>query len=406
MRESARGKPGNNFEDKKVQTIFGVVQETAMKTIVLLLTLSLLVISSGVRAANSIVQPRSETQPGFERTEDLSISAAPVSFAGTWKTLAGGSHQYTVILEQTGNNVTGSYSPGNGKIFDGVVTDNKLTFKWTQDGGYEGIAEFIMDEDGKGFTGSSTALKPKEFTVTWNTYIPPVTSFAGIWETITNSQHHFVLTMVQTGTKVTGIYTRGNGKIEGTVSGRVLRFKWESDGGTGSGRFVMDESGKVFSGTYNKGDNPDDVLNTWNGKLPAVSPDKAPEKVTPPAEATPQAEATPPEEVTPPLASFAGAWRAKLGEQFFELIFQQDGNWVTGEWRVNSGPPFRVFREGIVDGNTVRFKVMGSSKDSLSRGLYLFDQYEGLGELVMDREGKSFKGTILGAATSGTFLGS
>lgn len=77
-----------------------------------------------------------------------------------------------MILKQVGNAVTGTYSPGNGKIFDVVVTDNKLTFNWTQDGGYGGNAEFAMDEDGKGFTGSSNALKPTEFTVTWSTYKP------------------------------------------------------------------------------------------------------------------------------------------------------------------------------------------------------------------------------------------
>ena len=265
-----------------------------MKTFVMLLTLSLLAIAPAVGAANSALQPRIETQPGLERPEGLSRGAAPVSFTGTWKTLAGGTHQYTVILEQISKNVTGSFSPGNGKIFDGVVSDNKLAFKWTQDGGYEGTAEFIMDEDGKGFTGTSNALKPQEFTVTWNTLRPSVISFAGTWETITNSQHHFVLTMVQTGTKVTGVYPRANGTIEGTVSGRVLRFTWKSDGGSGSGRLVMDETEKAFSGTYNKGDNPDDVENTWNGKLPAAGDkapvasddkgpgagDKAPEKVT------------------------------------------------------------------------------------------------------------------------------
>src|SRR5437870_2432210 len=125
-----------------------------MKTLVLLLTLALLAIPSA--AGNA----------GKERDDD-------VSFTGTWKTIAGGTHQYTVTLKQVGKNVTGSYSPGNGKIFDGVVSDNKLTFNWTQDGGYEGTGEFTMDEDGKGFTGSSNAVKPKEFTVTWNTYRPP-----------------------------------------------------------------------------------------------------------------------------------------------------------------------------------------------------------------------------------------
>ncbi len=127
-----------------------------MKTLVLMLTLFLLATSSAAPAA------------ARERVEGLGTAVAPVSFNGTWKTIAGGTHQYTVILQQIGNKVTGTYSPGNGKLFDGVISDNRLTFSWTQDGGHEGTAQFTLDQDGKGFTGSSTALKPKEFTVTWN----------------------------------------------------------------------------------------------------------------------------------------------------------------------------------------------------------------------------------------------
>ena len=361
-----------------------------MKTFVLMLTLALLAI------------PSTAVNAGKERADD-------VSFSGTWKTIAGGTHQYIVILKQVGKNVTGSYSPGNGKVFDGVVTDNKLAFKWTQDGGFEGTAEFTMDEDGKGFTGNSTALKPKEFTVTWNTYIPPVTSFAGTWETITNGQHHFVLTMVQTGTKVTGVYPRANGAMEGTVSGRVLRFTWKSDGGSGSGRLVMDETEKAFSGTYNKGDNPDDVENTWNGKLPAAAGDKAPEKVTPPEKFTPPEKVTPPDEVTPrdevtpPMASFAGAWQGKLGESFLELILQQSGDRVTGQFNVNSNHDW-FFKDGIVVGNTLRFTIERRNRMALPNR-YLPDEYVGTGELVIDRGGKSFTGIVLGAATSGTLVG-
>jgi len=352
-----------------------------MKTFILLLTLALVAIAPAVSAANSAVQP------------------APVSFAGTWKTIAGGTYQYTVTLKQVGTKVTGSYSPGNGKIFDGVVSDNKLTFNWTQDKGYEGTGEFTMNEDGKGFTGSSTALKPKEFTVSWNTYTPEATSFAGTWETITNSQHHFVLTMVQTGTKVTGVYPRGNGKIEGTVSGRVLRFKWESEGGTGTGRFVMDESAKAFSGTYNKGDNPDDVDNTWNGKRPEVEDAKVPAKVKPPASSGNKA----PEKVTPLPISFTGVWHAKLGEGALELILQQIGDQVTGQLKLNSAS-LGVIREGIVDSNTLRFKIVRAGK-ALSNGAHLPDEYVGTGELVMDEAGKSFNGKVLGTTTSGTFVG-
>jgi hypothetical protein len=343
------------------QTIPAVVQEIAMKTFVLLLTLSLLAIPSA--AGNA----------GQRDREDSSVS-----FSGTWKTIAGGAHQYTVTLEQIGSKVTGSYSPGNGKIFDGVVTGNKLVFKWTQDGGYEGTAVFTMDEDGKGFTGSSTALKPQEFTVPWSTYKPPVTSFAGTWETITNGKHTVILTMVQTGTKVTGIYPRGNGKLEGTVSGRVLRFKWQSDGGTGSGRLVMDESGKVFSGTYNKGDNPDDVENTWNGKLSAVADAKAPENVT------------------PPRISFTGVWKALRGTTPVTLKLLQTGDQVIGQFQGDVDGSLAVsISEGIVVGNTLRFKFKLAPTDRDARGS---------GELVLAEDGKSFKGYILGLATTGTFV--
>jgi hypothetical protein len=357
-----------------------------MKTFTMLLTLSLLAVASAVSAANYAVQP------------------APASFAGTWKTIAGGTNQYTVILKQIGKKVTGSYTPGNGKILDGVVSDDKLTFKWTQDGGFEGTAVFTMDEDRKGFTGSSSAVKPREFTVTWSTYKPVVSSFAGTWETITNSQHHFALTMVQTGAKVTGVYPRGNGKIEGTVSGRVLRFKWQSDGGTGSGRLVMDESGKAFSGTYNRGNNPDDVENTWNGKLPEASPDKAP----PVADKVPEAGDKAPdgpkplEKAMPP--NFFGVWHALLGDASLELILQQIGNHVTGRVKMNSAE-VGVIREGLVTGNVLRFKIVRPGR-TLSNGANVPDEFLGNGELVMDAGGKSFTGTVLGTATSGgTFVG-
>lgn len=58
-----------------------------MKTFILLLTLALLAVPSAVRATNSAVQPRIETQRGLDRTEGVGVAAAPVSFAVTWKTM-------------------------------------------------------------------------------------------------------------------------------------------------------------------------------------------------------------------------------------------------------------------------------------------------------------------------------
>lgn len=284
----------------------------------------------------------------------------PVSFTGTWKTIAGGSTQYTVILKQVGNEVTGSYSPGNGKIFDGVVTDRTLSFKWTQDGGYEGTAEFTLDADGKGFTGKSTALKPKEFSVTWNTYKPPVSSFAGTWDTISSGAYPIQLTIVQTGDRVTGIYPSHNGKIEGTVSGRVLRFKWESDGGSGSGRLVMEESGKAFSGTYNKGDDPDDVEATWNGQF---------------------------------RVSFAGTWtwimRPGKDSLTFIFKFQQNGTQVTGYgFDPHKETEKFIFKDATVSGNTLSFSIEGAPAFG--------------GQFVMADDGNSFKGRFASNDVSAT----
>jgi hypothetical protein len=310
----------------------------------------------------------------------LRADDSPVSFAGTWKTIAGGTHQYTVILKQTDNEVTGSYSPGNGKIFDGVVKNRKLTFNWTQDGGYEGTGEFRLDEDGKGFTGSSTALKPREFTNTWNSYKPELISFAGNWETTSDGQHSIPLTIVQTGNKVTGLYPSKNGKIEGTVTGRVLRFKWESDGGSGSGRFVMNEDWWSFNGTYNTGEDPDDVEGTWNGTNKGGSGGKgkpAGNGATPPVASG-----------TNSPVSFAGIWEGKAGTTVMTWTFKQTGNQVTG-YLMPKGASGVWIKEGAVTGNTLRFKIMGPH-GSVNV------------ELVMEAGGKSFNGKI--GPTRGVFI--
>lgn len=343
-----------------------------MKTIVILFVFALLIPPCALCAADSTVQPL-EKGVGVEPTAVHSLSAAPVSFTGTYKTIAGGSSLYTVILKQIGNKVTGSFSPGNGKILAGVVTGNKLTFQWTQDGGYEGNGEFTLGKDGKTLTGKSNALKPKQFSITWNTYEAPVASFSGTWDTVTNAKFNITLTISQDGANATGVYPSNKGKIEGTVSGRVLRFNWKSDGGTGSGRLVMDESGNAFSGTYNRGNNPDDVEFTWNGKR---ATEKAGEKGPPPLP-----------------KPFKGAWQGKLGETALLLLLQRSGDQVTGQLKVNSAN-FGNLKDGIVVDGTLRFTVMNAN-----------GKVAGEGELVMDAGGISFRGTILGTAASATYIG-
>lgn len=159
--------------------------------------------------------------------------------------------------------------------------------------------------------------------------------------------------------------------INGKVTDNVLRFTWAEDGGQGAGRFTLSSDGESFQGTFSMTNNPDDTSGgTWNGTR---------------------------------VHSFAGAWQATFGESTMMLILQQDGSQVVGRLNVNSAE-LGIIRASTVDGNTLRFKVVRAGK-TLPNGLNLPDEYVGTGELVMDKGGKSFKGNVLGVATSGTHVG-
>lgn len=82
------------------------------------------------------------------------------------------------------------------------------------------------------------------------------------------------------------------------------------------------------------------------------------------------------------------------------MFFQQTGDRVTGELKVNSAD-FGVILDGKVVDNTLRFTVLRRPPNGANVPFVSV----GTGELVMDADGKSLKGTVLGVATSGTFLG-
>lgn len=85
-----------------------------------------------------------------------------------------------------------------------------------------------------------------------------------------------------------------------------------------------------------------------------------------------------------------------------ELIFQQAGDQVTGQVKMNS-VNLGVIREGILVGNTLRFKIVRTRK-ALPNGSNLAEEYVGIGELVLDAGGTSFTGHVLGTVTSGGTL--
>ncbi|HEX6189731.1 MAG TPA: hypothetical protein VFZ40_16770 [Pyrinomonadaceae bacterium] len=194
-------------------------------------------------------------------------------------------------------------------------------------------------------------------------------SFAGNWVQglkIDDQPGTLTYKFEQIGNKVTGYAFRDNDeklkiRFEGVVSGNKLSFRvspafTESN----SGEFVMAQDGKSFTGNI--------------GKTPvtAISP-----------------------------AWFAGLWRAKLGEGALELIFQQSGNQVTGQVKVNSAD-VGVIWESILVGNTLGFNIVRVV--ILPDGRTLPNEYVGRGELVLGADGKSFTGHVLGTATSGGTL--
>ncbi|MGH2395648.1 MAG: hypothetical protein ACRDFW_01390 [bacterium] len=74
-------------------------------------------------------------------------------------------------------------------------------------------------------------------------------SFAGEWES-----NFAALSLAQTGSAVTGTYTRyggRTGRIEGTVTGNTLTGTWAIGGGRGPVSLTLDEDGRTFSGNYN-----------------------------------------------------------------------------------------------------------------------------------------------------------
>lgn len=158
--------------------------------------------------------------------------------------------------------------------------------------------------------------------------------------------------------------------IQGKVTGNVLSFKWIEDGGRGSGRFTMSADGQSFQGVFSKTDNPDDGSGgTWNGTRAPV---------------------------------FAGVWQMSGGPYpGTQMLFQDSGSQITGQ--MIAGNPFQgMIKDGAVDGNTLRFTVYRPVPVLPGRSA---EQYMGFAELVMAPDGKSFKGTILGVAATGTRLG-
>lgn len=137
--------------------IKSVPQSLALRGLILLLLSAL---TSGTLAMSNEKDYRDDHE-GYSAAQNQ-------SFAGVWDTVAGGSYKYTLTLEQKGEQITGSYTPGNGKV-EGTLEGNVLRLRWTQDPDLKGTARLVFSKDGQSFTGMiSTGDDPDVGGHSWN----------------------------------------------------------------------------------------------------------------------------------------------------------------------------------------------------------------------------------------------
>lgn len=84
--------------------------------------------------------------------------------------------------------------------------------------------------------------------------------FTGTWNTKTDKNWSYLMTLVQDGREVTGSYVaqdNSKGRIKGRVGANIMEFNWEQDGGyTGTGQFALAADGNSFSGIYRANPHP------------------------------------------------------------------------------------------------------------------------------------------------------
>ncbi len=192
---------------------------------------------------------------------DEPAAAAGGRFQGEWRTTIS-----TVKLEQKGDTVTGSYGPGGRFPLKGTVKDKVLTFEY-EEGQAKGEGRFTLDASGNAFTGGFQIKNGQSGY--WNGWRPDPAAVkgkpgqcAGLWLTDLG-----LMDLKQDGTKVEGRYAlRGTSKIDGTMTGRRLDFRFDSFR-DGQGWVDLAEDGKSFAGAANP-----DGFPGWFGVLGRPAP--------------------------------------------------------------------------------------------------------------------------------------
>ncbi|HEV3083824.1 MAG TPA: hypothetical protein VGY66_28845 [Gemmataceae bacterium] len=164
------------------------------------------------------------------------------AFNGEWRTSIG-----IVKLKQTGSAVTGTYGQAGQFTLKGTVEGKKLTFAY-QEGRASGDAQWTMDESGHSFRGGYRVRGGQAGG--WQGWRPDPeapkskrANLGGLWLTDLG-----LMELEQAGDQVKGRYAlRGVSAIEGTVTGRMFKFKYQAFR-PGSGWFDLSTEGAAFAG--------------------------------------------------------------------------------------------------------------------------------------------------------------
>jgi len=174
----------------------------------------------------------------------------PGAWTGSWDSSCEILGCGKVNITQTGNEVSGDYSDGNGSI-SGTVQGNRMSGNWSL-GGATGSFDFWLAEDGKtwqgnwdrtyswcGFRGGSEAPNPCG-----------LAAWYGTWNSQCDAGICGPVTIIQKGQDIIGTYGNGSGTLTGKVYGTTLAGDY-TGGGSGSFKFYMSGDGRQFSGNQN-----------------------------------------------------------------------------------------------------------------------------------------------------------
>ncbi len=288
--------------------------------------------------------------------------AKSVTFQGKWDTNMG-----TLFMYQTGNQVRGTYSGENGKLWgtvSGVTLKGKYIWK-----GKEGVFEFTMDKSGKSFTGSwSRDISGGKWTGTKIAEIKNEGDVSdrdenqtkidveGTWNTNMGT-----LKMYQTGNEVSGTYAGDDGKMWGKINGNKMTGTYKWKGKEGAFEFTFAGNGNSFTGSWER----DISSGKWTGTKKGAKEKQ--KKIKPVND-----------------LNVEGIWRTNLGT----LKMYQTGNEVSGTYAGDDG------------------KMWGTVSGRKMKGTYTWKGKNGTFEFEFDSQTKNFTGTWNRGNTGGKWAGS